>query len=169
MYGLHPDYRSKLMATESEEFPDIEGSGDVWAAATVVESCYLASEMEPENDHVQLIIRDGIPGGLWDGKMPADVITFCKNEANEHAQAAGFTFMDGLNEVEGAEAQWVDHALENKIVKRWASFVIHAFLFLTHGSKHCMVEYWEVAQFLLLIHESRLGIALHQGPCPTTT
>ena len=79
------DMRSKLMATESDRF-DIPGMicGDVFAAATICESCYWAAEQKFSNEYVQLLIKDGAPGSLWDRRMPKDVVCWLTDEGNAY-------------------------------------------------------------------------------------
>ena len=93
-FGYMAEMRSFTMCTDHDVYMDMPGSGLAFAGASGLESCYAACELQPDNPHCQQIINEGIPGSLWDGDMPEDVVCWVKNEANGFMYGSQFTFLE---------------------------------------------------------------------------
>ena len=89
--GVMSNMRGAMMGIQ-----DKNGCYLLIAAATLAEAIYLAHRMEPNNPHVQKVLRDGIPGGgvLFRENTPEDVIRWLAFEHNTFHHGSSYNVVE---------------------------------------------------------------------------
>ena len=89
---------------------EVVANDEFIAGMTMIESIYLAKEVEPDNPFVKMIEKDGIPNcKKWKCEAPDDVILWVKNQHNRWHLGSGKTIVELFNDVPTCIADWEVH------------------------------------------------------------
>jgi NAD-dependent dihydropyrimidine dehydrogenase PreA subunit len=89
-------------------------------AGTLIDACYVAEELEPENLNVQRIMREGIgPCHEIHEECPDDIIEWIKDELNDYHEGSGFNCAEQYELHARGTAAWERHCDENSLT--WSS------------------------------------------------
>ncbi|CAK0807139.1 unnamed protein product [Prorocentrum cordatum] len=92
------------------------GKMEIIGGGTLVDSIFVAKNMQPENPHVVRALATGIPNCIeFDSRTPDDVITWVKNEHNNWHSGSKYSCLEMYNELETIEAAWKEHKTKHNI------------------------------------------------------